>query len=221
MKVKVSSSKKSIIQKKFLARRSVLKAGLAGLSVLASPADAAVCALTAQQTLGPYHPLQWHDYRADLTGAGKAKGEMITVRGRVLDTSCKAVPGALVELWQANHWGRYHHIRDRQNPLPVDPEFAGRGRVRSNVDGYYQFTTIKPASYEVGGGWRRPPHLHFKVTAPGYKTLVTQMYFHGDPLNPHDQILQALSPSQQTGVIVTFTKREQQLNGQFDLVIHA
>ncbi len=66
---------------------------------------------------------------SDLTRqhAGEPLGERIIVTGRVLDGSGKPVPGALIELWQANAAGRYIHERD-QHPAPLDPNFTGAGR---------------------------------------------------------------------------------------------
>ena len=55
-------------------------------------------------------------------------GERIIVAGRVLDEDGRPVPGTLLELWQANAAGRYRHEND-QHDAPLDPNFAGGGRV--------------------------------------------------------------------------------------------
>src|SRR5829696_627915 len=71
---------------------------------------------------------------------GQPLGERIIVHGRVLDEDGKAVPNALVEIWQCNAAGRYHHPGD-QHDAPLDPNFYGGGRVRADEEGRYQFIT--------------------------------------------------------------------------------
>ena len=72
----------------------------------------------------------------DLTRQRMAEplGERIIVQGRVLDEDGKPVPNALVEIWQCNAAGRYHHPGD-QHDAPLDPNFYGGGRARADADG--------------------------------------------------------------------------------------
>ena len=115
--------------------------------------------------------------------AGEPLGERIVVSGRVLDESGRPIRGALVEVWQANAGGRYRHEVD-QHPAPLDPNFSGGGRVRTDDAGSYRFVTIKPGAYPWGNhenAWR-PAHIHFSVFGRAFsQRLVTQMYFPGDP----------------------------------------
>jgi protocatechuate 3,4-dioxygenase, beta subunit len=111
-------------------------------------------------------------------------GERIIVHGRVLDEDERPVPGALIEVWQANAGGRYRHVNDRY-VAALDPNFAGCGRTLSDADGWYRFRTVKPGPYP----WRnrlndwRPAHIHFSIFGHAFVTrLVTQLYFEGDPL---------------------------------------
>src|SRR5437762_13745717 len=69
----------------------------------------------------------------DLTRQRMAEplGERIIVQGRVLDEDGKPVPNALVEIWQCNAAGRYHHQGD-QHDAPLDPNFYGGGRSRAD-----------------------------------------------------------------------------------------
>src|SRR5215467_8969435 len=60
-------------------------------------------------------------------------GERINVSGRVLDEDGRPIAGALVEIWQANAAGRYHHEVD-QHPAPLDPNFTGAGRCLTDAD---------------------------------------------------------------------------------------
>ena len=75
----------------------------------------------------------------DLTKQRMAEplGERIIVQGRVLDEDGKPVPNALVEIWQCNAAGRYHHPGD-QHDAPLDPNFYGGGRARADAEGQYQ-----------------------------------------------------------------------------------
>lgn len=122
---------------------------------------------------------------------GEPIGERIIVVGRVLDENDNPVPNTLVEVWQANATGRYIHKKD-QHDAPLDPNFKGAGRVLTNENGEYRFTTIKPGAYP----WRnhenawRPAHIHFSVFGTAFiSRLVTQMYFPGDPLHALDPIM--------------------------------
>lgn len=117
-------------------------------------------------------------------------GERIIVSGRVCDENNRPVPYTLIELWQANAAGRYRHNRD-EHDAPLDANFTGSGRTRSDADGKYRFVTIKPGAYP----WRnhhnawRPAHIHLSLFGPAFATrLVTQMYFPGDPLLAFDPI---------------------------------
>jgi protocatechuate 3,4-dioxygenase beta subunit len=122
---------------------------------------------------------------------GEPIGERIIVHGRVLDGNARPVPNTLVEFWQANAAGRYRHRNDRYE-APIDPNFGGCGRCMTDSEGRYHFRTIKPGPYPYRNrvnDWR-PAHIHFSVFGTGFaQRLVTQMYFEGDPLIPHDSIL--------------------------------
>ena len=127
--------------------------------------------------------------------AGEPLGERIIVHGHVRDEDGRGVPGALVEIWQANSCGRYVHVVD-QHPAPLDPNFTGAGRAQSDQDGYYKFITIRPGAYPWGNhtnAWR-PAHIHLSVFGHSFLSrLVTQMYFPGDPLFPFDPIFNSVT----------------------------
>lgn len=135
--------------------------------------------------------LQPGDVNLAVVEGRAALGSLIHVAGRVLDEDGRPVRGAIVEMWQANAAGRYFHPNDRRH-APLDPNFIGNGRCRTDEEGRYAFFTIKPGAYPVpeSGRWWRPPHIHFSVLGPGsLSRLVTQMYFPGDPLNAFDRLL--------------------------------
>jgi len=172
-------------------RRAVTKklGSIAGGAVLFAPAIASALARTPTQTEGPFYPPAPHDETdVDLTlldgHAERAAGETILVRGRVTDLSGKPLANARVDIWQANHWGRYAHPGDR-NPAPLDPNFQGIGITHTDAEGRYGFRTIRPAPYPLsamGDSGMRPRHIHFKVEHETAGKVTTQMYFEGDPL---------------------------------------
>ncbi len=128
-----------------------------------------------------------HDLIHNFAASGQsAIGERIIVHGRVLDETGRGVPGALIEVWQANAGGRYRH-KNEGYVAALDPNFGGCGRTISQEDGAYQFRTVKPGPYPWPNGvndWR-PAHIHFSLFGAGFaQRLITQMYFEGDPLIP-------------------------------------
>ena len=86
-------------------------------------------------------------------------GSGLVIRGRLLGApDCRPLPGGLIEWWQTDRRGHY--------------DDAHRGRQNVTTDGEYRFVTDFPGVYPG-----RPPHIHFKAKAPGYRSLTTQLYF--------------------------------------------
>ena len=148
---------------------------------------------TLSEVTGPTFGPETVDVAAsDLTRQHKGEplGERIIVAGRVLDEDGRPLPRILIEVWQANAAGRYLHALD-QHRAPLDPNFTGCGHTLTDDEGRYRFVTIRPGAYPWGNhhnAWR-PAHIHFSLFGPAFATrLVTQMYFPGDPLLPHDPI---------------------------------
>ncbi|MBI5898888.1 MAG: intradiol ring-cleavage dioxygenase [Rhodocyclales bacterium] len=144
------------------------------LVFLLPPARAASpLAATPAQMLGPFYPLRPDpDAGNDLARGehGRAQGVPLRIVGAVRDTAGKPLAGVLVEIWQTNAHGRYHHPHD-DSPPPLDPNFRGYGRATTDPDGAYRFATIEPVAYPG-----RTPHVHFRLSRGGRELLVTQMY---------------------------------------------
>jgi protocatechuate 3,4-dioxygenase beta subunit len=87
-------------------------------------------------------------------------GTGYVLRGRVLTTGCRAIPRARIEFWLVNPRGQY--------------DDAHRATVIARRDGSYRFESNRPIAYES-----RPPHIHIRVSARGFRTLVTQHYPRG------------------------------------------
>jgi hydroxyquinol 1,2-dioxygenase len=119
--------------------------------------------------------------------AGGAAGQPCWVEGTVTDTSGNPVPGARIEVWEADEDGFY----DVQYG---DNRIAGRAHLLADEDGKYAFWGLTPTPYpiphdgpvgkmlaSVGRSPVRASHLHFMVTAPDLRTLVTHIFVDGDP----------------------------------------
>src|SRR5881628_1788419 len=200
-----------------ISRRDVLRAVLVSGAALAVPslALAEQCRETPRQDEGPFY-LNGFDrtrpvvHNNDLTvvpgATGKPDGEIIDVTGRVTDEECRPVKGAMVEVWQANARGRYRHVAD-PNPAPLDPNFLGFGETITDENGMYSFKTIKPGAYPVGGGWVRPPHVHFKVHGGMFHMMFTQMYFAGEEHNRNDFLLNEIAKDERKRLIIEPSRR--------------
>jgi len=205
-------------------RRSVLTTG-AGIAVstVATTVLAKPVALTPANPEGPYYPKhQQADKDTDLTlingHTERAKGQLIRVTGQVLDDDGVPVEGALVDIWQANSDGRYHH-EDDPATVPEDPNFQGWGMVSTDEQGRYAFTTIKPGAYKVNENWKRPPHIHFRVSRRGYHEITTQMYFAREALNEIDALLKSVEADKRGLLVVDFQEVEGIPNGVFPIVL--
>ena len=176
-------------------RRYMLAATLVAGGLATAPLRPALAALriaTPAQTTGPFYPVKKPlDQDNDLTAiqgkSGRARGNPIHVTGRVTDRDSRPVRGAVVEIWQANAFGRYHHPLSRRD-APLDPHFQGYGLDRADDDGVYRFLTIQPPPYPASATWMRPAHIHFAVSGSGFEPLITQMYFAGDPHLERDYV---------------------------------
>ena len=125
---------------------------------------------TPAQTEGPYYtPLT--PQRTSLAEPGMA-GTKLRLGGYVLDRACRPVPGALIDLWQADAAGRYDNAGYRL-----------RGHLFSDDQGRWQVETIVPGAYPG-----RTRHIHVKVRAPDRDILTTQLYFPDEPGNARDPL---------------------------------
>lgn len=146
-----------------ITRRAFL---LASLGCLAGTAAAQQCRRTPSDALGPFY-VPGQPAQADLCQRDRGPG--FTVSGRVLGyPECRPVADATIEVWHADQRGRYSlvggaHVDDLACLL--------RGSVRSAQDGRYAVRTLVPGAYPG-----RPRHVHLRIAATGYRTLVTQMY---------------------------------------------
>jgi protocatechuate 3,4-dioxygenase, alpha subunit len=143
---------------------------------------------TTSQTVGPFFSIGMERLNcAELAGPG-VEGERVTIEGRVLDADGVGVPDAIIELWQANSHGKYVHPEDLQDK-PVEAGFQGYGRIPTDEDGKFRFTTIKPGAVPGPGpdGKLQAPHIAVSVFMRGLmRRVVTRIYFPDEAGNAED-----------------------------------
>jgi len=185
-----------------------------------APVRDSVLDRTPDQILGPFYPVgQAPDTTGDMTHGGKAKGTILYLHGRILNTDGKPLAGARVEIWQANAKGRYGHPHEKDH-APVDPNFTGFSVQTTGADGKYAFKTIRPAAYPAAADRWRPAHIHFSVTGKS-EQIVTQMYFKGEDWNERDPWLNS---ARRKDALITDPKPAQgkepgALDVEFDVVL--
>ncbi len=130
---------------------------------------------TTSQTIGPFWHLLEDASWADLTRFG-ARGEVITVQGRVFDGAGTPMSDACVEIWQTSP--------------EASGTFPGFGRAATDAAGLFRFKTIKPEAVPGPGNSLQAPHLAATIFARGLLFhLATRIYFAGEKRNEDDPIL--------------------------------
>tara|TARA_B100000683_G_scaffold75951_1_gene74968 strand:- start:9548 stop:10495 length:948 start_codon:yes stop_codon:yes gene_type:complete len=138
-------------------------------------------------------------------------GTRIIISGQVFNLECsEVIPNTEIDIWHANDAGFYDNTG-----------YNLRGKTTSNSQGFYIFETIKPGLYLNGSNYR-PSHIHFKITPPGFSTLITQLYFQGDPYIPTDAAASVNSGSFDAThrIIPLVTNINGDLEGTWDIIIN-
>ncbi len=150
---------------------------------------------TPSSVLGPFHILGAPDVPVGVDLIGNNEGQAVVVGGRVLTPQGDPIKGAELEIWQTADNGLY------SNQDTAQPEYNLRAHMRTDADGRYLFSTVRPAPYTVpddgpvgellhatGRHPWRPSHLHFIVQADGYRSLVTEVFPSDDPYLDEDAV---------------------------------
>jgi protocatechuate 3,4-dioxygenase, alpha subunit len=167
---------------------------------------------TTSQTVGPFFSIGLDRLGTNNLAASGVSGKRLTIEGHVLDGDGQPVPDAVIEIWQANTHGKYAHPEDTQEK-PLEPGFSGYGRVPTDDNGQFRFTTIKPGSVPGPGGKSQAPHLVVSLFMRGLlKRLVTRIYFPGEATNDSDFILSLVEPGRRPTLIA------RKVQGQGDLL---
>ncbi|MGH1578818.1 dioxygenase [Planktotalea sp.] len=172
----------------------VLASDVLGLSSLVDMLHSSEDA-TSSSVLGPFHV----SGAPALAFGGDMKrhfgGPVLLAEGTIKDTDGNPIAGAELDIWQTAPNGLYASQDEEQDT------FSFHGLMTVGEDGKYAFTTVKPVEYTVPSDgpvgdilracgrhpWR-PSHLHFIVKAPGYRSLVTEVFPKDDPYLDHDTV---------------------------------
>ena len=139
--------------------------------------------VTPSQTVGPFLRIGLDWLNTTELACGDATAERITIEGRVLDADGAPVPDALLEFWQASPQGHYA----QESP---SPQFRGFGRVPTDDDGGFRFTTVKPGRVPAPDGTLQAPHIVVTIFMRGLlRHLVSRIYFPDEAANADDMVL--------------------------------
>ena len=150
---------------------------------------------TEPTVFGPFYVEGSPEYASGDDLAHGFSGEPCLVSGRVTDPSGAPVAGARMEVWQADDQGFYDvQYADLDEP-------RGRGHLFTGEDGAFSFWTVKPVAYPIPGDGpvgelmdaarrsiMRPAHIHFMISAPGRRTLITHVFDREDPYLATDAV---------------------------------
>jgi hydroxyquinol 1,2-dioxygenase len=173
----------------------ILLSDVLGFSMLTIAINAPVSAGATESTVfGPFFVADAPTIEIGGDLSFGAKGVPCHVSGRVLGTDGSPLAGAWLEVWQSDEDGFY------------DVQYAGdvtaaRGRLQADDEGRFAFWSVRPAAYPIpddgpvgdllkaaGRGPMRPAHIHFMVSAPGHRTLVTHIFAAGDEYLTNDAV---------------------------------
>lgn len=112
-------------------------------------------------------------------------GTSIIVSGTIYSDANNQTPvaNAILEIWHADDGGIYHPVGDGNVANYQPNQITLRGFVVTDAQGRYTFQSIRPGLYPG-----RPRHFHYRITANGYQTLVTQIYFQDDQSTSNENI---------------------------------
>ena len=150
---------------------------------------------TEGSVLGPFHTRgsPWVDNGANLVRDNA--GEVVLLQGRVTDIEGKPLANATIDFWQNADNGMYWQMDDSQ------PQDNLRCQIKVDADGHFELATIRPRPYLVPtdgpvgellrvshrDAWR-PAHFHIIVEAPGYRSLITEVFDDADPWVEKDAV---------------------------------
>jgi protocatechuate 3,4-dioxygenase beta subunit len=150
---------------------------------------------TSSSVLGPFHVSDAPPKELGADFKRNYEGEVVLVEGCIKDTDGNPIPGASIDIWQTAPNGLYSSQDEEQDINSFHGIFT------ADENGMYRFTTVKPCVYTVPSDgpvgvlldatgrhpWR-PSHIHYIVSAPGFKSLVTEVFPEDDPYLDQDTV---------------------------------
>jgi protocatechuate 3,4-dioxygenase beta subunit len=159
---------------------------------------------------GPFYTANPPAIVANQLASSTEPGTRLILTGLVQTLDCSSViQNTLIDVWHANDAGAYDNAG-----------YNLRGVTYSNAQGFYMIETILPGKYLNGSSYR-PRHIHFRITAPGFPTIITQLYFQGDTDIPGDAAASIISGTYDaTNRIIPITLNTQgKYEGTWDIAI--
>jgi hydroxyquinol 1,2-dioxygenase len=167
----------------------ILLSDILGISMLVDAIDhVGGPGISESTVLGPFYAGQQRELAAgESILLREEEGDPLEMRGHVTDSLGRPIANSLVEVWQTAP-NQLYDVQDENQP-------SGhlRASFRTDAAGTYRFRTIMPVSYPIpndgpagqllaamGRHPFRPAHIHFMISAPGYRTLVTHLFLDGD-----------------------------------------
>jgi protocatechuate 3,4-dioxygenase beta subunit len=175
----------------------ILLSDILGVSMLVDAVDnVAGPGISDSTVLGPFYAGHQRELaQGDSILLREEAGEPLVMSGRVTDPEGQPIGDALMEVWQAAP-NQLYDVQDRDQP-----QGHLRASFRTSIAGTYRFRTIMPVSYPIpddgpagqllaamGRHPFRPAHIHFMISAPGYRTLITHLFFEGDEFLKSDAV---------------------------------
>lgn len=207
-------------RRKFLKNSGLLalSAGLIPSLLKSEPSKGLVDPQACDQTTldfygeGPFYTANAPILQNGQLASANEPGNRMIISGRIMNLDCtQAIQNATIDIWHADDAGAYDNSG-----------FKLRGKTTSNSQGFYQFETIKPGKYLNGANFR-PSHIHFKISATGFPSLTTQLYFQGDSSIAGDSAASISSGAFDASarIIPLTTNVQNVLEGTWDIVIDA
>lgn len=159
---------------------------LAGSEVFAAPVCTPTKTVAAKNYPGKVGIHPGNDLTLPAGKASAAEGNRLIITGRVRDPQCRPVPGAYVELWQPNPYGKWI-LADDAALANTSPTFTGTGQTYTDAEGRFSFITLFPAPVK-----KDAPSVYVRIEAPGNAPYITRLFFSGDVRNDQDPVYKKL-----------------------------
>lgn len=190
---------------------------------------------TESTVLGPFHMVESPVRALGDDVSPESEGPRCVVSGRIVSVDGTPIGNAVIDIWQANANGFY----DVQQP-GVQSVGNGRALLRPEPDGHFNFRTVIPTYYPIPTDGPvgellhathrhpyRPAHIHFLVTAPGYKELTTHIFVGGSEylesdavFAVKDSLIKDFADNSNLEDAVRFEVQSPFRHGRFDIVLH-
>ena len=214
MKNKKQDGRRQFLRNTSLAALSFgILPALAKTTTKPKPSSPVLCNESTEDAYGqgPFYTANAPAIQNDMLADSNETGTRLILSGQVSNLACsEVIPNTEIDIWHANDAGEYDNTG-----------YNLRGKATSNAQGFYVFETIKPGLY-LNGATYRPSHFHFKITPPNFPTLITQLYFAGDPHIASDAAASITSGTfdATNRIIPLTTNANGDLEGTWDIIIN-